>query len=195
MHLIIDTSTERSMVLFAQDGKLLFCEELPVGFQSSKYLFTSLQRGLEQLKISIQQLSALAVAVGPGLYTGIRVGVAAAKGIAYARKLPLVGFCNLSCFHLPFEGRFLSVIDGRSKGFYTLLQEKKNGEVLELESPSLRSLEELESFELPLVGPFLERVGSKLSYECFANPDAMVSLVYQQKSSLQFGASLSLAYD
>lgn len=194
MHLIIDTSTERSMVLLALDGKLLYFEALEVGFQSSKYLFPSLQKGLKELNISIEELSALAVAVGPGLYTGIRVGVAAAKGIAFAKKLPLLGFCNLSCFQLPSDGKFLSVIDGRSKGFYTLLQEKKEGKVYELEAPKLRTLEELQRFELPLVGPFLARISSSYAYECFADPLAMVLLLYQQKSALQQGANLSLTY-
>lgn len=180
MDLIIDTSTERSCVLFAKDGEIFYNELLEIGFQSSKNLFPAIQKGFQILKISVDALRRIAVAVGPGLYTGIRVGVAAAKGLVFPKKLPLIGFCNLSAFLPPCDGQFLSVIDGRSKGFYTLLQEKKGAEIVVLETPKWRTLAEIESFSIPLAGPFLERLSTKNIFECYPNAQSMISLIETQ---------------
>ncbi|MCA9902577.1 MAG: tRNA (adenosine(37)-N6)-threonylcarbamoyltransferase complex dimerization subunit type 1 TsaB [Anaerolineae bacterium] len=58
-------------------------------------LAPAVQRMLDQGGVTIQDLTALAVCIGPGSFTGLRVGVALAKGIAAARQLPLVGVSSL----------------------------------------------------------------------------------------------------
>jgi tRNA threonylcarbamoyl adenosine modification protein YeaZ len=116
--LIIDTSHERSLVAFADGLDILLTLPLPFGLQSSTYLFPTIHAGFQKIKLKPFDLEAVAVAVGPGSFTGIRVGVAAAKGIAAPRGLPLIGLCSLQGFLTEKNGAAL--IDARIGGGFVL---------------------------------------------------------------------------
>ncbi|MFC2049098.1 tRNA (adenosine(37)-N6)-threonylcarbamoyltransferase complex dimerization subunit type 1 TsaB [Chlamydiota bacterium] len=135
--LIIDTSTDKSLVVFARGIDVLLKILLPPGAQSSRHLMGAIVEGMTQLGLTPSDLQAIAVGVGPGSYTGIRVGVAAAKGLAFPRSLPLVGFCSLAGFVTPQEGRFASLIDARIGGAYILLQERRQDELIHHSAPRL----------------------------------------------------------
>lgn len=196
MHLIIDTSTERGIIIIAQGGCPLFTCKLPFGYQSSRTLFSEIERGFLELKITACDLKGIAVAVGPGLFTGIRVGVSAAKGLAYARKLPLVGLNSLSGFTLSTEGRFYSAIDGRSRGVYIVLHERVGNKVFELEQLELLSYEEVAKKRLPLVGPCFARIKCKQFYEIHPDPDhlALLALSEIKKYLISNSSTLELSY-
>jgi len=143
--LIIDTSTERGLVALADGAKILFEKALP----SSRALFSSLP--------SLDSLEAIAVTLGPGSFTGIRVALAAAHGLAYGRKLPLLPLCSLAGFLSPDEGRFASVIDARLGGAYVMIQERRGNEIIQLSEPQKMPISELP--DLPLFGPNVKRFG------------------------------------
>ncbi len=91
MILAIDTAT-RSAGLAVHDGYSVRAEfTWDTSDHHTVELMPRIVELLEQINISIDQLSGLAVSIGPGSFTGVRVGVAAAKGLALARNLPLVG--------------------------------------------------------------------------------------------------------
>lgn len=95
MILAIDTAT-RLMSLALHDGSLLLAEQSWVaGNHHNTALAPAIDRMLAGQRLSPADLSALAVSVGPGSYTGLRIGVALAKGMAAARRLPLVGVSTL----------------------------------------------------------------------------------------------------
>jgi tRNA threonylcarbamoyladenosine biosynthesis protein TsaB len=114
--LIIDTSTDRGIVVFAEGETVLLAQELPFGHRSSTYLMPSIKEGFDKLKLKVGDLSSVAVGVGPGSYTGIRVGVAVAKAIAFAKNLPLIGFSGLHA--LAVEPKTLALLDAKISGFY-----------------------------------------------------------------------------
>ena len=176
MHLIVDTSTERAIIVLAEGSTPLFVHRFAVGYQSARTLFTEIEKGLAQLEVTPSDLGGIAVAVGPGLFTGIRVGVAAAKGLAYARKLPLVGLSSLSAFVLPVGGRFYSVIDGRSRGVYALLQERSLDAIHEVGELELLTYAEVEKSEYPLVGPSFARITHSNVFACHPDPDHLALL-------------------
>lgn len=95
MLLAIDTAT-RVMSLALHDGKQLLAEQTwQTNNNHTAELIPAIQHLLAQHETSTADLSALAVSVGPGSYTGLRIGVATAKGLAAAHKLPLVGVSTL----------------------------------------------------------------------------------------------------
>jgi tRNA threonylcarbamoyladenosine biosynthesis protein TsaB len=89
--LAIDTAT-RSAGLAVHDGQSVRAEfTWDTSDHHTVELMPRIVELLEQIDVSIDQLSGLGVSIGPGSFTGVRVGVAAAKGLALARKLPIVG--------------------------------------------------------------------------------------------------------
>lgn len=95
MLLAIDTST-RQLSLALHDGHSLIAEHTWVSNNNHTIqLAPAIQEIFERTETSITNLTALAVAIGPGSYTGLRIGVAMAKGIALTHRLPLVGLTSL----------------------------------------------------------------------------------------------------
>ena len=91
MILAIDTST-RSASLAVHDGAVVRAEYTWETLDHHTVeLMPRIIELLDQIEATIDQVSGLAVAIGPGSYTGVRVGVAAAKGLALARDLPIAG--------------------------------------------------------------------------------------------------------
>jgi tRNA threonylcarbamoyladenosine biosynthesis protein TsaB len=90
MILLIDTSQETGTVALAKEGSVLFSEENKIAKEHAVWLHTAIARLIAEAKITIRELEAVAVVAGPGSYTGLRVGMAAAKGFCYALKVPLI---------------------------------------------------------------------------------------------------------
>ncbi len=93
----------------------------------SRRLLGSVEQALESTGIAFSDVDGLAVSLGPGSFTGLRIGLAAAKGLAFATGLPLVGvptLDGLACACMNFERLLCCVLDARKKevyaGFYRL---------------------------------------------------------------------------
>jgi tRNA threonylcarbamoyladenosine biosynthesis protein TsaB len=90
MILLIDTSQETGTVALSKEGRVLFSEENKVAKEHAIWLHTAIARLLSEAKITMRELEAVSVVAGPGSYTGLRVGMAAAKGLCFALKIPLI---------------------------------------------------------------------------------------------------------
>ena len=141
MNLFIDTSTERGLVAAGNTRNLSFVKELPFGLHQSKHLIPILQEAL--LIEGFFPLGAIGVAVGPGSYTGIRVGAAIAQALAYSWKIPLVGIPSTESF-IPNtnDGNFAVLFDARIGGVYIQIGEMKQGKPSFQSPPRLASIEE-----------------------------------------------------
>lgn len=116
--LLIETSTEKGVAFIFQDGELVFEGLLPPGLHNSTELLPTIGRGFKALGISAKDLSLIGVGVGPGSYTGMRVGAMAAKALSYACKIPMVGLCSLSCFSTVPGKSSAVIIDAKIGGAY-----------------------------------------------------------------------------
>jgi tRNA threonylcarbamoyladenosine biosynthesis protein TsaB len=91
----IDTASEKAHVSFAKDGMVLHS----ISSESQKEHASFLQSAIQQLTgttgIILKDIAAVAVTSGPGSYTGLRVGMASAKGLCYALKKPLITIGSL----------------------------------------------------------------------------------------------------
>jgi tRNA threonylcarbamoyladenosine biosynthesis protein TsaB len=90
MLLLIDTSQETGTIALSKDGLVLFSEENKIAKEHASWLYSAITRLLEKADTTIREMEAIAVVAGPGSYTGLRVGMAAAKGFCYALKVPLI---------------------------------------------------------------------------------------------------------
>ena len=87
----IETSTKTCSVCIAKNGKLIDLTEIKgEKYMHSEKLHVLIQNILTKNRLSLDQLDAIGVCKGPGSFTGLRIGVSAAKGMAYALKKPLV---------------------------------------------------------------------------------------------------------
>ncbi len=86
----IETSTTVCSVSVANAGRVLASRELNDGYTHAENLHVFIDEVLKASGIAPRDLQAVAVSKGPGSYTGLRIGVSAAKGLAYALQLPLI---------------------------------------------------------------------------------------------------------
>jgi tRNA threonylcarbamoyladenosine biosynthesis protein TsaB len=91
----IDTALEKASVCLALKGEPLAFAENENQKGHSAWLHTTIQQILAENNCSVQQLDAIAVSHGPGSYTGIRIGLSAAKGLCYALNKPLIAVSSL----------------------------------------------------------------------------------------------------
>jgi tRNA threonylcarbamoyladenosine biosynthesis protein TsaB len=119
MLLAIDTAT-RFMSLALHDGKELLADlTLRIGNQHTEQLAPTIRATLASCEVTMDDLTALAVSIGPGSFTGLRIGVALAKGLAAARHLPLVGVSShdtLAAAHPQISGGLIAIVQaGRGR--------------------------------------------------------------------------------
>lgn len=91
----IETSTTLCSVSLANEGTVLACKEINEGFTHAENLHVFIEEVLAEAGNNIKDLTAIAVGNGPGSYTGLRIGVSAAKGLAFALNIPLIGVNTL----------------------------------------------------------------------------------------------------
>ncbi len=109
MILAIDTATQyASLALYHQDG-LLVEETWFSGRNHTVELMPRLARALKLANLKVADLTALAVSLGPGSFTGVRIGLSAAKGLALPHKLPVIGVSTLDIVAYPLRTSHLPV--------------------------------------------------------------------------------------
>lgn len=140
--LVIETSTERGVIGCLENEKIIFFDELPFGLNQSKFLIPTIAK----YQVDPTKLSCIGVGIGPGSYTGIRIGVSVAQAFAYAWKIPLVGVCSLDSFVPENDGSFVVILDARIAGTYVRKGVKKDQKIIYLTEPQVCSLEELGAY-------------------------------------------------
>lgn len=86
----IETSTEICSVALGKDGKLVTFRENTEGLNHAKLLTVFIEEIFQEQNITMSDVDAVAVSEGPGSYTGLRIGVSAAKGLCFAAQKPLI---------------------------------------------------------------------------------------------------------
>lgn len=92
----IDTAGENALVAITKHNEVLGIEENNISNTHAQFVQESIARICTNHQISLQNIDAVVVTMGPGSYTGLRVGLSSAKGIAYALNKPLIGLSTLS---------------------------------------------------------------------------------------------------
>ncbi len=133
--LSIDTSTACCSVALHQDGLLLGCYELFTERTSAAMLTTLVRDVVTQAGCELTQLDAIAVAKGPGSYTGLRIAVSTAKGLCFALDKPLLAINTLQAMATQVQAFFSEeqllcpMIDARRMEVYCALYQSSGQEV------------------------------------------------------------------
>lgn len=135
--LSIDTSTRGCSVALHHDTTLLSCFELRSDKSSSAMLTTLIEQVVKVNSLTLQDLDAVAVAKGPGSYTGLRIGVSTAKGLCYALDKPLISVNSLTAMAKQLQGvvknidLFCPMIDARRMEVYCQILNSKSLEIVQ----------------------------------------------------------------
>ena len=139
MILCIETATEVCSVALCSNGIILSLQEEKEGRSHASKLTPLIENTFKHAGTEMNSLDAVAVSMGPGSYTGLRIGVSVAKGIAYALKKPLIavstlramseGFITGYAAGYPDDALFCPMIDARRMEVYNAVYNKKGEEV------------------------------------------------------------------
>ncbi|HSF90460.1 MAG TPA: tRNA (adenosine(37)-N6)-threonylcarbamoyltransferase complex dimerization subunit type 1 TsaB [Saprospiraceae bacterium] len=136
----IETSTVVCSVALSKGPTLLECIDMEDGMNHAALLAPTIERLLQSASIKPSDLDAIAVCSGPGSYTGLRVGSATAKAMAYCLGKPLIAIPTLQAlaqavFEQHLEAEFaLPMIDARRQEVYTAIYRRSFEEVLPVSS-------------------------------------------------------------
>lgn len=121
----IETATKNCSVALAKEGKTIICKEIAEeGYSHAERLHVFIEAIIKEAGIALKDLSAIAVSQGPGSYTGLRIGVSAAKGLCYALDIPLIAVDTLQALAAQVtisSGLIIPMIDARRMEVYSAI--------------------------------------------------------------------------
>jgi len=140
--LLIDTSSEYGILAISEESSLLAQRVFFHENGLARSLLAEITTLLQKTGHTLRDLTEIGVGVGPGSYTGTRVGVATARALSFALEIPLRGFCSLIAF-LPDRLGHFGCILGAKSGLFYLLQGTKSIGNISIYGASLMTKEEL----------------------------------------------------
>jgi tRNA threonylcarbamoyladenosine biosynthesis protein TsaB len=142
--LSLETSTLSCSAALHKDGKLLSSRELHEPYSAAGRLTVLMNEAMEEADVEPGDVEAVAVSAGPGSYTGLRIGVATAKGFCYSRGIPMIAVNSLVLLAWQVRGSakdedvLCPMIDARRMEVYTMLLDN---DLNQLESISARVID------------------------------------------------------
>jgi len=127
----IDTSSESLGIALLEDERLIINSEKVHGLRHSRDLIPTIKKLLNQVSLRLRDIDGIAVSIGPGSFTGLRIGVTAAKTLSIVTGKPVTGVPTLkaiayNAYHYP--GIICPIVDARKQMIYASLYKKgKNG--------------------------------------------------------------------
>lgn len=195
----LETSSTNCSVCVAKDGKILAIKELnSANYSHAEKLHVFIEEVVKEAGVTLQDIKAIAVSKGPGSYTGLRIGVSAAKGLCYALGIPLISVSTLKSMasQIKIKGNevLIPVLDARRMEVYSAVFDHEMNQIRETKAEIIdeHSFQEfLSDKHVHFVGSGAEKIHELFSldtitYHCEVVPSAkeMASI-----SSDKFNAS------
>ncbi len=194
--LAFETSAKAAGVALMEDGKLLGESYQNTGLTHSQTLMVMAEDLMKQCGVCVADVTAVAVAAGPGSFTGVRIGVAAAKGFAWGAELPCCGVSTLEAMALGlgvWQGYVCPVMDARRSQVYQALFHVDCGNYTRIREDRAISLQELGEDIQNLSEPiFLVGDGSQLCYNTLLGKVPSLVLPMEHRMH-QRGSGVALA--
>jgi tRNA threonylcarbamoyladenosine biosynthesis protein TsaB len=144
--LAIETATRQLGVAVVEGEQVLSAYELLADYPHAVELPGAVTSVLKEAGTTLEQIEAIAVDIGPGSFTGLRIGLAFAKALAFPAKKPLVGVASLDVLaaNVPFSPRLVCpVLDARQKNVYAALYRLQDEQVVRQSDYLLGSADEI----------------------------------------------------
>ena len=182
----IETSVDTASVCLAKDGETLQLATNENQKDHASWLHVAIAQIIKDAGYVMADLQAVAVSIGPGSYTGLRIGLATAKGLCYALNIPLiaVGTLDMMAFTTINEkgDMICPMIDARRMEVFTAVYDKKLQPIIKLQAMLLNEnsfAEQLSSNKIIFSGN-----GSKKLQQIISNEKAFFSSVQANASHL-----------
>ena len=144
--LALESSATAASVALCEDEKLIAQSFRDTGLTHSQTLLPMTEELLAHCGLTVADLDLIAVAAGPGSFTGLRIGVATAKGLAWAAQLPCAGCSTLEAMAwnlAGFDGELCCAMDARRHQVYNARFRAENGQITRLTEDRAIALEDL----------------------------------------------------
>jgi tRNA threonylcarbamoyladenosine biosynthesis protein TsaB len=126
----IETATKNCSVSIAENGKTIAIKELNDGaYSHAEKLHEFIKDVISEAGLEMTNLNAVAISKGPGSYTGLRIGVSAAKGLCFALNIPLIAINTLASLAQSIsitEGFIVPLLDARRMEVYSAVYNEKH---------------------------------------------------------------------
>ena len=142
----IDTSTMAANVEVLEDDKLICEYTINTKKTHSQKLMPMIENMLKLSDLDIKEIDAIAICVGPGSFTGLRIGMATAKAMAHVNNIPLIGVNSLEILGANMDlcnRNICSILDAQRNQVYMNKYILKDYKITELEEISIKAIDEL----------------------------------------------------
>lgn len=141
----LDTSTMMATCAVLDEGNLLGEYSLNQDMTHSENLVPMIKEILDNLNSEVSDIDLYGVSLGPGSFTGLRIGIATVKSLAHVFNKPIVGISTLEglAFNLVHGGPIVPMIDARRNRVYTGIYKWQKGRLINILKPSIMEMEEL----------------------------------------------------
>jgi tRNA threonylcarbamoyladenosine biosynthesis protein TsaB len=142
----IETATERVSVAVGGHEGVIGLFEITKGRRHAETLVPAIEFTCRQAGIEMEEISVVAVDVGPGLFTGMRVGLASGKAIAQALRIPMIGISSLDLLAFPCRHTdrvVVPVIDARKGEVFSAMYRQVPGGIQRIAEPRVGSVDDL----------------------------------------------------
>ena len=194
----IDTATEHASVCLSNESGVLLLKESQDQKNHGAFLQPAIQQILLETGIELQAVDAISVTEGPGSYTGLRVGLASAKGLCYALQKPLIAINTLKVMAYaainqeePYDSNtlFCPMIDARRMEVFTAMYDMH---LHQIEAPNAKILDSTSFEDIISQQPMVfSGSGSIKMQAILSNSNAFFSLVQQTAAHLSILAHQS----
>ncbi|MCZ8331905.1 MAG: tRNA (adenosine(37)-N6)-threonylcarbamoyltransferase complex dimerization subunit type 1 TsaB [Flavobacterium sp.] len=136
----IETATKNCSVSLAKNGETILCKEVAEqGYSHAEKLHVFIEEIVNEANLNFSEIKAVAVSKGPGSYTGLRIGVSAAKGLCYALQIPLISIDTMQVLakKAVVDGLIVPMIDARRMEVYSAIFDKNYNKIKDVEAEIL----------------------------------------------------------
>ena len=140
--LFLDTSSNELNVSFIDGKKIIFEKKIATKNDHSSYLVSTIRDGLDKCHLKPNDISKIFVTVGPGSFTGIRIGITVAKALAWSLSIPVIPVSSLKQYIFEYDNYdyYVPIIEEKNNNIYYCIYDSKFNDYCEEKYSNIEEL-------------------------------------------------------